>query len=425
MTIAKGVAKTIAYKKEQQWGQLADQTGAKELRRVSANMDLLKETYLSNEVRTEQQEIELYHGVRSTEGFLNAELTHNDFSDFIASILSRDFTSAYDSGYFTCTVAGSGSLWTLTRATGDWFLDNIKIGSIVRLVGSGLSADNTSKNLLVVNASTSALSVLVLNGTSLVAEGPIADCRLTPLGKTSFVPAVDHTDDSYTVEQWFNDIQDSEVFSGVKVNSMTVSLPSNGLATIDFNFVGKDLAQTGSLQYFTGIEPKGIQPAITAVNGAVIVNGSPVAVVTSADFSVEKATENAVVIGSRSIVEIFTGRTRVNGNLSVYFSDAAFRNYFDTESDISLVLALTTGQEAQADFISFVFPRVRIGSFIKSDTETGLTASCSFVAILNASSMNALPTSTIQVQYSSPWNYLLLEQDGFLLTESGESLLLD
>ena len=42
MTIAKGVAKKVGYRKEATWGTLAGATGAKYLRRVTANFNLTK-----------------------------------------------------------------------------------------------------------------------------------------------------------------------------------------------------------------------------------------------------------------------------------------------------------------------------------------------------------------------------------------------
>jgi hypothetical protein len=137
------------------------------------------------------------------------------------------------------------------------------------------------------------------------------------------------------------------------------------------------------------------------VNGVVLFNGNAVAVITSADFTVERATENAVVLGSNSVQEIFTGRIRANGNLSVYFTNADFRNAFDNETEVSLVFAFTENNTADADFISFTLPRVKFNSFSKEDTELGLTASTSFVGLLNTNTAAGLAATTVQIQDSA------------------------
>ncbi len=401
MAISKGVAKVVAYKKETTWGTLAGASSGKQVRRVTADFNLTKETYESNEIRTDRQLADFRHGVRSADGTLSGELSPNSYSDFMQSLVGKDFAAVTAISSLSVTIAASGQLWTVTRATGDWITGGIKVGTVIRLTGAGLNAANSAKNLLVVSMSSTVLTVETLNGSALVAEGPIASVTATPIGKQTYVPATGHTEDSYTIEQWFQDIAQSEVFAGMRVGTMNVQLPATGLTTVDFNFMGKDLSSKGTTQYFTSPTAQGTNGIFAAVNGAMIVNGQPVALVTSADFTVERAMENATAVGSNAVAEIFMGRIRCTGNLSVYFQDANFRNYFDDETAVSIVFALTTGSEANADFMTFTMPKVKLGSFAKDDGELGLVASTSFQALLNSDTSAGLPASTIQIQDST------------------------
>jgi hypothetical protein len=401
MTIAKGTSKTVAYKKETVWGTLAGATLAKQLRRVTGNFNLTKETYESNELRTDRQLADYRHGVRSVEGSLNGELSPNSYSDFMQAIVARDFTAGAASTAFSATIAASGDLWTVTRATGSFLTDGFNVGKVVALTGGALNILNASKNLLIVSMTATVLTVKVLNNTALLAEGPIATVTATVRGKDTFVPSTGHTDQSFTVEEWYSDIAQSEVSTGLKVGTMNTQLPATGLATVDFSFQGKDLAQTGTSQYFTSPAVQGTNGIFAAVQGAVVVNGLPVALITSADFSLERALENAVAVGSNSAAEIFTGRIKAMGNLSVYFQDAAFRDYFKDETVVSLIFALTTSDAANADFVSFTLPKVKLGSFSKDDQELGLVASTSFQALLNDVTTGGLPATTIAIQDST------------------------
>lgn len=402
MAISKGTAKVVAYKKETTWGTAAGASGGKQVRRVTADFNLTKETYESNEIRTDRQLADFRHGVRSADGTLSGELSPNSYSDFMQSLVAKDFATVSAVASLSVTIAaGSGTLWTITRATGDWLSNGLKVGSVIRLTGAGLATGNVGKNLLIVSMTTTIITVQVLNGSALTAEGPIASVTATVVGKQTYVPATGHTEDSYTVEQWFQDISQSEVFTGMRVGSMNLQLPATGLTTVDFSFMGKDLATKGTSQYFSTPTAQGTNGIFAAVNGAMIVNGLPVALVTSADFTVERAMENATAVGSNSVAEIFLGRIRVTGNLSVYFQDATFRNYFDDETAVSIVFALTTGSEANADFLTFTLPKVKLGSFAKDDGELGLVASTSFQALLNADVTTGLPATTIQIQDST------------------------
>lgn len=401
MAISKGTSKVVAYKKESTWGTLAGNTGGKLIRRVTANFNLVKEAYESGEIRTDRQIADYRHGVRSAEGSLNGELSPASYADFMGTIVGRDFTNAPVSSSTSVTIAASGALYTVTRATGDFLTDGFNVGQVVRLSGAGLDADNVGKNLLIAAASATVLTVKVVNGSALVAEGPIASVIVSAVGKTTFVPASGHTDQSYTVEEFYADIAQSEVYTGMKLNSMNVQLPATGLTTVDFGFAGKDLTQSGTSQYFTSPTAQNANGIFAAVNGVMLVDGAPVALVTSADFAVERATENATAVGSNSVAEIFTGRIRVTGNMSVYFQDAAFRTYFDAETPVSVVLTLTTDSSADSDFVTFTLPKVKLGSFTKDDGELGIIASASFQALLNDVTTAGLPATTIQIQDSA------------------------
>jgi hypothetical protein len=400
MAAAVGTAKVIAYKEETSWGVLAGAAAGKQLRRVTGDFNLAKETYESNEIRSDRQRSDMRHGTRSAEGSLNGELSPNSYSDFMQAIVARDFTAGAVSTTFSATIAASGDLWTVTRAAGDFLVDGLNVGKVIALTGA-LNALNVAKNLLIVSMNATVLTVQVLNDTAMFAEGPIAAVTATVLGKDTFVPATAHTDKSFTLEEWYSDIAQSEVFTGLKVGSLNMQLPASGLATVDMSFQGKDLTQVGTTQYFTSPTAQGNDGIFAAVQGSVVVNGLPVALITSADFSIERALENAIVVGSNNAACIFTGRIKAMGNLSVYFTDAAFRNYFKDETVVSLVFALTTNNDDNADFLSFTMPKVKLGSFTKADGELGVVASCSFQALLNDVALNGLPLTTIAIQDST------------------------
>jgi hypothetical protein len=402
MPISKGTSKTLSYKKESTWGTLAGAASGKQVRRVTGQFNLAKETYESNELRTDRQVADVRHGVRSAAGSLNGELSPKTYSDFMQSLVARDFAAVSATAPATFTTAGSGPTYTITRATGDWLASGFQVGQVIRITaGTGANANNLNKNLLIISMTTLVLTVIVLNGSAFTGSSITAAGVIAVTGKATYVPATAHTDDSYTIEEWYSDIAQSEVYTGMKVGSMNVQLPATGLTTVDFSFQGKDLTSKGTTQYFTSPTAQGTDGIFAAVQGALVVNGAPVALVTSADFSVERTLENATAVGSNSIADIFTGRIRVSGNLSVYFQDATVRDYFDSETPVSLVMALTTNSTATADFVSFTLPKIKINSFEKNDAELGLVASCSFQALLNDVTTGGLPATTIAIQDST------------------------
>ena len=395
--IAKGVAKRVAYKKETAWGTIAPAAGAKYLRRVTANFNLTKETYESNEIRTDYQVVDMRHGIRSAEGSLNGELSPGSYAPFMASVVARDFTAGVTATGVAITIGVSGELYTLTRDAGNFTLGGFAVGNVVTLTGAGLNGDNVGNNLMIVGMTPLALTVVALTGVKPIAEGPIADVTVAVKGGVTYAPQDGHTDDSYTFEEYYADINQSEVYTGVKVGSMAVQLPTTGLVTCDFNFMGKNLEKTGTSQYFTAPTASGTDGVFASVSGALVVNGQPVALITSLDFTVDRGLEPANVVGSNFAADVFTGRIRVSGNFSTYFQDAQFRDYFDDEAKISIAVALSTGEEKDAEVVSFTFPTVKMGSATKNDGEMGIVQDHSFTALL-ALNTGAGIESTIIIQ---------------------------
>ena len=401
MTVAVGVSKKIGFVKESTWGVAGGPTGGKYLRRVTGDFNLNREVYESSEIRTDFQTSDSRLGIKSAEGTLNGELSPGSYAEFMQSVVARDFTAVTALTGLSVTIATSGLLFTITRSTGSFLTDGIHVGSVIRLSGAGLNAANAGNNALVVSMSALVLTVKVLSGTSYVAEGPIASVGLTVQGKQTYAPLSGHTDDSYTIEEWYSDIAQSEVYTGMKVGTMNVQLPTTGLVTVDFSMMGKDREITGTTQYLTTPTAAGNEGIFASVSGALLVNGAVTGLVTSMDFSVTRAQEAANVIGQNTSADIFTGRITASGNFSTYFLDGAIRDYFDDETVITLVVALTTGSEKDAESMSFTFPRVKLGSYSRADGELGIIASSSFTALLNDVTTAGLPATTVQIQDSA------------------------
>lgn len=400
MAIAKGVAKTVAYKKETTWGTAAGSTGAKIIRRVSSAFNLGKETYQSNEIRVDRQIVDFRHGVRSATGSISGELSSATYAPFLGSLLGRDFSAVSPIVGLTLTVAvGSTPRYTITRSSGDFLAAGINAGMVIRISGSSI-ADHNGKNLLICSLTSTVLTVVVMNAKTLTAGSGGAACTISVSGKTSYVPLSSHTDQSYTIEEYYADINQSEVFTGMKVNSANISLPSTGLATIDLGFAGKDITYSAT-QYYTSPTSESSTGLFAAVNGIVVVEGRPIALITSADITIERPTENAVVVGSNTVADVFTGRFTVNGNLSVYFQDSTFRSYYDSETPVTIIFSMSASEADASDFMTFTMPKVKLGSFTTDDGEQGIIASTTFQALLNTAIGGGLEPTTIQIQDSA------------------------
>lgn len=402
MTKATGVYKEVRFKKNTgAWGDLAGSSGGKKLRRVTADFNPTADTYTSNEITPTFQITDVRIGVRGVEGSLKGELSPGSYSDFVGSVLARDFAAVTGASGLSVTIAASGSNFTITRGSGSFLTDGIKVGQVVRMTGAGLNAANVGNNCLVLSMTATVLTVKVLSSTALVAEGPIASVAVAPAGSVSYVPSSGHTDQDYNIEEWHSDISQSALYTGVKVGSVKVAIPSTGIMTVDLSFTGKGLMQEGTSAYFTAPSAATTTGLLTAVQGVLVLNGSTTVCVTDANISIDRTLEKAQCLGNNYNSNIFTGKIGVTGSLSAYFEDATLRNYFNNETDVTLILVATAGADKNSDFISFVLPKIQLTSFSNADKETGIISSLNFTAVMNTTTTAGLIDSTIMIQDSA------------------------
>lgn len=400
--LAKGVDKKIAYKKEASWGTIAPDTGAKQLRRVTSQFNQTAETLQSAEIRQDYQIADYRLGSLSTEGSLNGELSPGTYSDFFAAALAKDFVAGGSTTGASLTIAASGSFYTITRAAGSWLTDGFYVGNVIRLSGAGFAPANVGKNIQILSITALVLTVRTFDANTLKPEGPIASAAAAVVGKQTFAPLTGHTSDSFTIEEFYGGgVNVSEVHAGNKVGSIAVQLPASGFCTIDVSFMGKGMMKTGNTQHFATATAASTTGLTVGISGSVLVNGVPAGVITNASFTLDRGLEAAVVVGSKYAANIFDGRVNVTGDFSTYFENSVYRDYFINETKISLVFALTTGSEANAEVISFVLPSVKLGSTSRNDGEAGIVQDHSFQAILNTVTTTGLPATTLLIQDTS------------------------
>lgn len=384
MTIANGLNKKVIIKEETTWGTPSGPSGGDILRRLTSTFSLAKESYDSAEIRTDYQTIDSRHGVRSVAGSLNGELSPGSYSKLFAAMYCKDFAVGVTSASASLTIATSGTQWTVTRAANSYLTDGFKVGSIVRLTTGTLNAANINKNLVVTAVSALVMTVTPLNGVALVAEGPITGCLVVEQGKKTMIPQTGHTSKSFTVEEYFSDVAQSQVYTGNRLSAANLAIPVTGLVSCDFSLMGKDMSLTGTSQYFTSPTAQTTSGAFASVSGVMLLNGNPIAVVTSLNVNLARTLTPANVVGSNTAAEMFASKITTSGSSTVYFQDAVFRDLFNNETEFSLVVSLATSGSATSDFISITIPRVKSKSFTLTDGDSGLSATMDWVGLLNS-----------------------------------------
>jgi hypothetical protein len=401
MTIAQGLNKKIIVKKEATWGTASGPAGGEVIRRLTSSFNLVKEKYTSAEIRTDKQVVNSNHGMKSVTGSLNGELSPGTYSELFEALYMRDFTAGVSSTAVDLTIAASGDNWTVTRATGSYLTTGFKIGSTIRLSVGVLNALNINKNLVIVALTATVATVKVLNGSAMFAQGPIVGCTVTEIGYKTFAPATGHTDQSFTVEEFFGDISQSHVYTGNKIGSGNISLPATGLVSCDFSTQGKD-QQVGVAQYFTAPAVQTTSKTFASTSGTLLVDGVESACVTSLTLNQTKALTAANCVGKTTADAIFTDALVVSGSATVYFENAVVRDLFNNETEFGMIVTVATSEAAAADFITVTLPRCKANSFTVDDSSGALSATVEFEALRNTAGGVGIATedTTVSMQDS-------------------------
>ena len=399
MPQATGIFKQVALKREVSYGTIPAAASAQLLRRVQSTIDLAKDTYASNEIRPDMQIADFRHGVRRVKGALNGELSPKTYSDPLSAMLKRDFTAGASATAQSITIAGSAGAWTVTRAAGSYLTDGFKIGDVIRLSVGTFNAGNINKNLLITALTATVATCIVLNASLMVAESPITGSTVAVQGKKTWIPATGQTDISYSLEHWYNDITQSEVFSGIKFDKASINLPPTGLATVNFDVIGQNLT-TATARYFTSPTAIPGTGVVAAVNGVLIVNGVAQTVVTGLSLSIDPAFSGDPVVGANTVPNQFAGPVTITGQFTAYFTDNVLRDLFVNETESSLIVALTTDNTATADVLCFTLPRIKVGGQQKSDGTGGIVQTFPFQALYNVNGGTGVATeqTTILIQ---------------------------
>ena len=402
--IATGVNKKLAFKRQAAKGDQTVKTGGQYLRRVTSSLDLNKATYQSNEIRPSQQVSDFRHGVRTVGGTINGELSVGSYQSFMESMCRQNvqtaITATGSAGDIDAT-AVSGARGTLDTTGGNFVTDGFKPGMVIRASGF-TEASLNGCNLLIISmlADGTQMSVLRLDGADFVGSVEANAVTLTEAGKHTFIPQSGQTRDYYMIEHFFEDIGQSELFRDCVVSQMDVDLPASGMATVNFNVMGLGM-DTATSEQLTTPSDASSTPILAAANGALIVNGVPMALITGMNFSLAGGyTTIGGVVGSNEEPDVFPGTIAVSGQATVLFQDASVRDMFLNETEVTIIGVFTTNNEADADFTSFTFPRVKFGGAAKDDGNKGLVMTMPFTALENvADNHNGLQT-TVMIQDS-------------------------
>lgn len=212
-----------------------------------------------------------------------------------------------------------------------------------------------------------------------------------------WVPLTGHTDDIFTFEGWRSDVSESRLFPDTKVTQAAISVQPDGMATVSFSMMGRDMTVATSRHFTTPAAPVTNIPASGAI-GEVQFDGGPIAVVTQANITINGNGETGGVIGSNLTPDIFRGIINVSGDFSVYHENKDILQKYLDEAVVSFGIQLD--EPGGDNFIRISMPLVTITGYTMQDVAGATVAQCSFNADHNEAGADAKAKSIILIEDS-------------------------
>lgn len=404
MAIAQGISKKVVVKAQTGLGVAAAGTGGQILRRESSTNKLTIASFENNELVSHQQSTGKTHGSRTVDVGLNGVLSPGTYSKLIASITRKAFVATTALTGLALVFGGTAGAYTIT-GTGLLVTSGFKVGDVVRVTaGTSLPADILNKNLLITGLTATVMSVRTINGSTITTGvTSYVACTISLNGKKTIVPITGHTKEYWTVEDWQEDIAQSEVFTDVVMGKVDIALASTGNATIGLTAVGLNRTR-GTTQVLTTPTAETTALPLSSVNGILMVAGSPIANVTSVNISIDgKAASMGAVVGSVVSPDVQRGTVSVTGSFTAFYQDGSLQTAFEGNSAISLVAVVQSDDTESSAFVTFNMSYITIDSDDKDDGDKGIIRTYNFTARINPNGGPALASDNtiISIQDSA------------------------
>lgn len=360
MPFQTGKGVRVSAKVESAFNTAPGDTGAFQLRLTdSPGMNLTKAVINSAEVRSDGLSTIGRHGSRSAPGTYNGELSVGTFDTFLEAVMRSTWVAAdaaitVDNGAAFTSFEVTDASTIVLAGTGSFLTEGYRRGDVLRFSNMSTAANN-GINLRVRTVAANTITVV---GSPLTAQGADTAATLTILKKLR--NPTTPTKRTFYVEEYFQDIDQSQVFGGCRVVSMTISGTPDGMATVSFGLLGAsmDALATGASPYYTSPSLTTSAPLVFA-DAKISVAGVDITTATSFELTYTIAASTQPVIGADISPDVFDNDATLSGSLTVVREDLDNVDAFNDETEIELHILLEEPEAAPADCIGIYIPLVK------------------------------------------------------------------
>lgn len=271
------------------------------------------------------------------------------------------------------SVTADATADTFTRASGSWIDDGVRVGDVITTTtfdvapGNNMTTQVTALTALVMTVSGSL--------TTAIADVGVFNTTAREIKKGS-------TTRSLVIEKAFSDIAEYQKYVGGIINTMSMELNSNAMITGSFGMMFKDVANA-QIDYADSTASTGTDRPFDGFTGYINENDTENAEISSLSFSLDNGFERNFVLMSNTAPQMTSGKSNVNGSVTMYFDSQTVYDKFVNETESSLEVGM---QDDDLNGYVVTFPRIKYTSAdvpVNSDS-----------AVVNTMNFQALDDST-------------------------------
>lgn len=345
MTLATGSKYEASYIAEVDYGVTPNTPAMRKMRVTGDTLKLAKESFLSNELRSDREITDFRHGNRQVAGELNFELSKEaGLEDWMLALLGASAWTAVS--YTASTIAFvNGTPDTITDSANGFVTAGFEVGDVITV--SDTASNNGTYTITNVAAGT-----LTVSGTG-IADEAAGSATLTAARKYAKVGTAIK---SFSYERRFTDVGVYTLMAGLRVNTMNLNVQPNSIITGSFGVLGK-AGETTDTSIDATPDAADTNSVMDSFSGAIYEGGSLIGVVTSIEINVNNNLSPAFVVGDDELAAIFEERCNTSGTVVAFLQDETLMQKFEDETITSLKLKLSDG----TNFYQIKLPRVKYG----------------------------------------------------------------
>jgi len=343
----------IGYVAETDYGSTPAATTFKTLRTVNFGVNFSKDTYESEERRSDRQTSDLRHGYHRVDGDIRTELSVQSFDDFLQAVMGGTWASGITTAVFTAGSTQAGSS-RITIGSADFLAAGLKVGDVFVFLNSATGLHNTRH----VAASVGTTTIQVAGSTMATSIGALTSTTIQVVGSKL---SIGNTYRSFSIERKMTDVNWYQLFKGNRISRLALTVPPSGLVSVTFGVMGQSQAPWSSTSAASTYASATTTSPLAAVDGELYEGTTRLGTVTGFELTIDNGMVGPQTVGRNTVPNVLWGKkANINGRITVLFDDPTMLNKFvnETESSLDLRVADSSNFDSQG-FIRIRLPRIK------------------------------------------------------------------